>query len=96
MNCGACGAEIAEKAIVCYRCGAPTAIPVAARTPSPPAVRGRAPWAVIALLLIAGAVAAVTAFREAAGSTAQLLAGFVAALAAVIAVSVVIGRLRQR
>jgi predicted nucleic acid-binding Zn ribbon protein len=25
MKCRACGAEIAEKAIVCYRCGAPTA-----------------------------------------------------------------------
>ena len=28
MTCGTCGATIADKAIVCYRCGAPTAAPV--------------------------------------------------------------------
>jgi hypothetical protein len=27
MTCGSCGATIADKAIVCYRCGAPTASP---------------------------------------------------------------------
>ena len=27
MVCNSCGATIAEKAIVCYRCGAPTALP---------------------------------------------------------------------
>jgi hypothetical protein len=32
MTCGSCGATIAEKAIVCYRCGVPTALP-------PPPVR---------------------------------------------------------
>jgi hypothetical protein len=30
MTCGSCGASIADKAIVCYRCGAATAIPAAA------------------------------------------------------------------
>jgi len=29
MTCSSCGATIAEKAIVCYRCGAPTAAPTA-------------------------------------------------------------------
>lgn len=33
MKCRACGAEIADKAIVCYRCGAGTTDPV--RTPAP-------------------------------------------------------------
>jgi hypothetical protein len=27
MTCGVCGATIADKAIVCYRCGTPTAVP---------------------------------------------------------------------
>ncbi len=27
MQCTNCGATIADKAIVCYRCGTPTAIP---------------------------------------------------------------------
>ena len=31
MTCTKCGATIAEKAIVCYRCGTPTAIPAAQR-----------------------------------------------------------------
>lgn len=38
MTCGSCGATIADKAIVCYRCGAPTAAP-AARTVKAPARR---------------------------------------------------------
>lgn len=31
MICAECKATIADKAIVCYRCGAPTAVPVATR-----------------------------------------------------------------
>ena len=27
MKCASCSAEIADKAIVCYRCGTPTAVP---------------------------------------------------------------------
>jgi hypothetical protein len=34
MTCGSCGATIADKAIVCYRCGAPTAAPAARQTPA--------------------------------------------------------------
>jgi hypothetical protein len=42
MTCTSCGATIADKAIVCYRCGAPTAAP--ARRPAPAAGRrGRGP-----------------------------------------------------
>jgi hypothetical protein len=37
VKCGSCGHEIAANAIVCYRCGAPTAAPtvgpIAARPP---------------------------------------------------------------
>ena len=33
MECRACGAEIADKAIVCYRCGAATTDPVRRAVP---------------------------------------------------------------
>lgn len=36
MTCRACGAIIAAKAIVCYKCGTPTAdVPEVSRTPAP-------------------------------------------------------------
>ena len=57
MKCGQCNATIAEKAIVCYRCGAPTAIPAAPRsTPPRESTRARG----LALLGV-GAVLAATA-----------------------------------
>ena len=34
MTCQVCGATIAAKAIVCYRCGAPTNAPAVPRTPT--------------------------------------------------------------
>jgi hypothetical protein len=39
MQCRSCGTEIADKAIVCYRCGAATTDPI--RKPVPIAPRGR-------------------------------------------------------
>jgi zinc-ribbon domain len=54
MVCSSCGAEIADKAIVCYRCGTPTAIPAApARTPPP----RRPVWPAIATILVIVALA---------------------------------------
>lgn len=50
MTCRSCGAAIAEKAIVCYKCGAPTAS-------EPPPVRpavSRAPAVWLTLLLVVG------------------------------------------
>ncbi len=57
MVCNACGATIAEKAIVCYRCGAPTAAP-AARSASPAGRRVRP--ATIASGVLAVALGALT------------------------------------
>lgn len=52
MICGSCGATIADKAIVCYRCGAPTA------TASPrPASRAPGGFPRAAAVLTAVAVA---------------------------------------
>jgi hypothetical protein len=53
MQCRTCGTEIADKAIVCFRCGASTTDPV--RKAVPLAKRRRNPFfafAVIALLLL--------------------------------------------
>jgi hypothetical protein len=41
MKCRSCGTEIADKAIICYRCGAGTTDPVRKPVAIPPA---RSPW----------------------------------------------------
>ena len=59
MTCSNCGATIADRAIVCYKCGMPTAIPAAPERPAE-ASRG-APWwlRALVLLLIAASAAGV-------------------------------------
>jgi hypothetical protein len=62
MQCRACGTEIADKAIVCFRCGAPT-MDAASERPGP-ATRGMrgssgVGWAVMAGLLVGLAAAVV-------------------------------------
>ena len=58
MNCRNCGTEIADKAIVCYRCGTATTDPVrqARPDPLPPALALAArlvhPRSLLALLLV--------------------------------------------
>jgi hypothetical protein len=58
VKCRHCAAEIADKAIVCYRCGTPTA-----DLPSPRLHDSRAAfppwiWIVVVLAIVAGAVVA--------------------------------------
>jgi hypothetical protein len=82
VRCESCGREIADKAIVCYRCGAPTAIPErrpAAGDASPP--RGGPNWPLIASLIFALGVV-VLFWRESAPTDYAVLA---AAWAAVLA-----------
>lgn len=82
MRCKRCGTDIADKAIVCYRCGAPTADPAA---PSPVA-RGRRliipSVAAVALLVIAALYMAMAAR----GRTPPLLNWGMLVLAAAIVV----------
>ena len=54
MVCSSCGASIADKAIVCYRCGTPTAIPTPPARKLPPP---RPVWPAIASLLVIIALA---------------------------------------
>ena len=48
MQCRSCGTEIADKAIVCYRCGAATTDPV--RRPAP--IKPRRSFVPVALILV--------------------------------------------
>jgi hypothetical protein len=55
MQCRSCGTEIADKALICYRCGRATADPKVAPPPTP---RGlSAPTATIVTLVAAAAAA---------------------------------------
>ena len=84
MQCRQCGTEIADRAIVCYRCGAATTDPV--RRPVP-VKRTRSPllsFVVLALLLLI-ALYQGYAFRTAADPEPwQMYAGIAAAVAAAI------------
>jgi hypothetical protein len=54
MKCRHCGTEIAEKALICYRCGNATTDP---RIAPPPPSAGRGPVSLVAAILVIIAVA---------------------------------------
>ena len=54
MKCSTCSAEIADKAIVCYRCGTPTAVPQVPVRPAARRGRGR-------LIVLVGILAVLVA-----------------------------------
>ncbi len=58
MKCRKCGTEIAEKALICYRCGTATTAPRIAPPPLKPA-RGPIPVMVAMLVIIVTAVFAL-------------------------------------
>jgi len=60
MNCRSCGIEIADNALICYRCGTATAEP---RIPPPAARRpSRAGWLLPLGAALAAAAAAAAAW----------------------------------
>jgi hypothetical protein len=89
VTCRSCGAVIAEKAIVCYRCGAPTA---AEPPPVRPATsRGPALWLLV--LLVAGIAGA----GWMAAQTSVVLTRVIwIAVAVLLAVPVLVGVLVRR
>jgi hypothetical protein len=78
MQCRNCGTEIADKAIICYRCGVGTTDPV--RKPAPLAARRTG------LPLLAGIVPLVLALAVLAGAQASGYPREMDAAAAVLAV----------
>jgi hypothetical protein len=56
MQCRSCGTEIADKAIVCYRCGAGTTDPVRKPAAIRPAARASLAPAIVLLLLALAAL----------------------------------------
>lgn len=84
MLCQSCGKEIADKAIVCYRCGTPTAIPESPKRPDPvPAPGSAAIWHATVLVVVA-AVLAWMIWRDASLTEyGGLAAGLVVAEAAI-------------
>jgi hypothetical protein len=84
MKCRACGTEIADNALICYRCG--TATTEAKYKPAPlQARRSRANlnFTVAAVLLVA---VALYAGRTATGETARIV-GWIAAVLAILIVT---------
>jgi hypothetical protein len=63
MKCRQCGTEIAEKALICYRCGTATTAPKIAPPPVRPS-RGPIPVIVAVLVIIAAAVLALPQLPE--------------------------------
>ena len=80
MTCTHCGTEIADKALVCYRCGHATAEPrMGAADAAPP--RSRIPAAAALLVLILGAL---FMSQAASGEVPKALSWTVAGLAAIV------------
>lgn len=82
MTCTHCGTEIADKALVCYRCGRATAESAARPTP---VARPRSPIPVVAGLLVL-ILGAVFMSQAAAGDAPRVVSWSVAGLAAVVLV----------
>lgn len=92
MQCRTCGTEIADKAIVCYRCGAGTVDP--ARKPAPLKPRRTALSVVAAVLMVLLALYLGQASRTAADpGLLQTSAGILAGVALVV---LVVRLLRRR
>lgn len=95
MICKNCGTEIADKAIICYRCG--TATTEARRRPAPlPTRRGAAGRLTPALALVALVLAALYLGYAPGGQVPHEVAYSVAALAATVLVLRTWQRWRRR
>jgi hypothetical protein len=91
MQCRNCGTEIADKAIVCYRCGVGTTDPVRKPAPLPSGRRGLPLVAgILPLLLALAAVAGAQAF----GHPAEM--DVAAEALAAVGVLILIARLLRR
>jgi hypothetical protein len=81
MKCRNCGTEIADKALICYRCGTATTEPRIRPSGRP---RRSTPLAVLALLVLA--LAALFMGQTVHGEAPRLVSYTIAVLAAIIVV----------
>jgi zinc ribbon protein len=92
MKCRQCGTEIADKAIVCYRCGTPTteavrkAVPVKPRRS--PLIPGLTAAVLVAVAIYLWRMSSMTANAE----FAELAAGLALGAAAVVLILLLRGR----
>jgi hypothetical protein len=93
MQCRNCGTEIADKAIVCYRCGAATSDPV--RTPVPVRPAGGSPFRFVGAALLA--LAAIYAwYASQTAADPQRWQTIAAALLGAAVIVIVLGMIRRR
>ena len=83
MTCRQCGTEIADKALICYRCGTATT-----EAKSKPAAARKSVWPIVATLVAVVLLLTVGLFvgRTASGDASRVFSWAVAALAVVIVV----------
>jgi hypothetical protein len=84
MQCRNCGTEIADKAIVCYRCGTATTDPVRRAVPIKPQRRPLLSLVVMVLLVLVALYLGQASRTSAHPDTLQLAAGVCAGAAAVV------------
>jgi hypothetical protein len=82
VTCRYCGTEIADKAIICFKCGRATAEAAPVR-PAVSRPASRPAWVALAALLVLG-LAALYMARAAAGQVPAWVSYTVAALATVV------------
>jgi Flp pilus assembly protein TadB len=92
MICKHCGTEIADKALVCYRCGRATAEP-RVQPGRPPAARSPIPMVAALAVLI---LSALFMARAASGELPRAVSYVVAGLAVVVLVWWIARRRRRR
>lgn len=95
MQCRHCGTEIADKALICYRCGAATTDPIY----KPPTAAGRgSPMATTVTALVALVLLVVLALfmgRAASGETPRYVSWAAVAAALLIVVVRAVARRRR-
>ena len=82
MQCRNCGTEIADKAIVCYRCGTPTTDPV--RKPVPLRSGGSGPSLLTGVSILVVALIMISFAKASGYPQAMDAAGIVLALVGVV------------
>jgi uncharacterized membrane protein YvbJ len=85
MQCRQCGTEIADKAIVCFRCGAGTSDPVRKAVPIKPRRRPLVPTVTVIVLLLLALYMGQVSRTAANPELPQLAAGLSLGAALVVA-----------